>query len=178
MKGERPGHYGSPGCSLGSKRGKRPPTGGLLSFRAGSKKKVLGRDTAGPGGSADRWIDHRSLSKSRCLKPDLSPEVSLARRRNDQKNDEGNRLGERAGQLLFSSKRVQEVLGNWHERFIARVKVSTDHYEEARTGVETASKAGHSFPGRGVKVPLERAGGYRLKGKGPKKKRSSKLQIQ
>lgn len=32
------------------------------------EKKVLGRDTAGPGGSADRWIDHRSLSKSRCLK--------------------------------------------------------------------------------------------------------------
>ena len=64
MKGERPGHYGSPGCSLGSKRGKRTPTGGLLSFRAGSRKKgwsldhleVEGRDTAGPGGSADRWI--------------------------------------------------------------------------------------------------------------------------
>jgi len=50
------------------------------------------------------------------------------------------------------------------------------HYEEARTGVETASKAGHSFPGRGVKVPLFQAGGYRLKRKGPKKKRSSKLQ--
>lgn len=29
MKGERPGHYGSPGCSLRSKRGKRPLTGGL-----------------------------------------------------------------------------------------------------------------------------------------------------
>lgn len=28
-KGERPGHIGSPGCSLGSKRGKRPPTGVL-----------------------------------------------------------------------------------------------------------------------------------------------------
>ena len=38
-KGERPGHYGSPGCSLGSKRGKRPPTGGLLSFRAESRRK-------------------------------------------------------------------------------------------------------------------------------------------
>jgi hypothetical protein len=29
-------------------------------------------------------------------------------------------------------------------------KVSIDHYSEAGTGVETASKAGHSFPGRGL----------------------------
>ena len=43
MKGERPGHYGSPGCSLRSKRGKRPPTGGLLSLGQERKKEKRGK---------------------------------------------------------------------------------------------------------------------------------------